>query len=384
MATRLNGIDSIDSIHELVDHTALKMGVPLEDDMVSLVRDLRSARHARAAKASPSVACGGGGAVAHQSLPPPPPLPPPPHGQAGMMQSAAASVWLQTSGIDAPRQMPSLEEGPRQSQLDGLVTPAVTLLRAQARPVSTTADADGAAVPFTPGAAALPFRSHRPRGSSFANGGAAADDGGGAAGQCHASQPPARSPPRGTSSMTLSPPMLRPPSASTAATASRSACPTARPSYLQPTRASQQWSRDAHRPSEAGWTGHPAIEAALNKAYTDEERPAGRAAKGTKHQRTAEASSEDHVMMPHRQRVGVRRWQQHVTDSSADSALRRAATALGDRLAKARALRAWSALRIAHQQSEISRLHQVGLPSMTYSYPSLTDLCVCTCLLRDL
>ena len=66
------------------------------------------------------------------------------------------------------------------------------------------------------------------------------------------------------------------------------------------------------------------------------------------------------MMHPHRCRVAVRRWQRHVTQRSADLALRRAAGALGVRLERARALRQWSALRIAHQQSEITKLHQVA------------------------
>ena len=45
---------------------------------------------------------------------------------------------------------------------------------------------------------------------------------------------------------------------------------------------------------------------------------------------------------------------------TADAALRRAAGALASRLARARALRTWSALRIHKQQNEIEKLHEVA------------------------
>ena len=64
-------------------------------------------------------------------------------------------------------------------------------------------------------------------------------------------------------------------------------------------------------------------------------------------------------LQPHRRRLAVRRWQRYVKQRVAGAALRRAAGALAARLARARALRAWSVLRIARQQSEITKLHQV-------------------------
>ena len=59
-------------------------------------------------------------------------------------------------------------------------------------------------------------------------------------------------------------------------------------------------------------------------------------------------------------RVAFRRWQRHMASRDAYAALRRASMALGYRLVRARALRRWSALRIARQQNEINKLHQVA------------------------
>lgn len=56
----------------------------------------------------------------------------------------------------------------------------------------------------------------------------------------------------------------------------------------------------------------------------------------------------------------IRRWKKRAAQGNANAALRRASAALGSRLARARALRMWSALRLAKQQSEIAKLHQVA------------------------
>ena len=65
-------------------------------------------------------------------------------------------------------------------------------------------------------------------------------------------------------------------------------------------------------------------------------------------------------MRQHKLRVGMRRWKRRVAQRVADAALKRASMALGTRLARARALRQWSALRLARQQGEIAKLHQVA------------------------
>ena len=65
-------------------------------------------------------------------------------------------------------------------------------------------------------------------------------------------------------------------------------------------------------------------------------------------------------MQAHRWRVAFRRWHRYMSSQHAYAALQRASLALGSRLVRARALRRWSALRIARQQNEIHKLHQVA------------------------
>ena len=66
------------------------------------------------------------------------------------------------------------------------------------------------------------------------------------------------------------------------------------------------------------------------------------------------------LIVPFRRQAALRKWRRLVAQRAADKALRRAAAALASRLSRARALRTWSALHIAHQQSEIEKLHEVA------------------------
>ena len=66
------------------------------------------------------------------------------------------------------------------------------------------------------------------------------------------------------------------------------------------------------------------------------------------------------LVRPHRTRMAYRQWQRRVNQITANASLKRAAGALAARLARARALRVWSALRIAKLQDEIGHLHDVA------------------------
>ena len=93
------------SVEELTKQV-MQFGVSetLEEDMVSLVRDLRSARHARSAAATPSATPGAGappafpyGALAlAQTLPGAGSQQP-----TSAAQADAARTWMQTSGVTA-------------------------------------------------------------------------------------------------------------------------------------------------------------------------------------------------------------------------------------------------------------------------------------------
>jgi hypothetical protein len=155
-STRRMPPPSPDSFAGVASHV-LNSGLPLEDDMVSLIRDLRSARHARSSRgASPSPSPAPGQRVSAQLgrarpavapspslLPSPsPPLPPPPPSVAApataatacstaarreVMQVSAAARWMHSSGLEAQRLTPVPVVQPYD-----LTTPAATALRATA------------------------------------------------------------------------------------------------------------------------------------------------------------------------------------------------------------------------------------------------------------
>ena len=196
-------------------------GLPLADEMVSLVRDLRTARHARTARATPPVDSGmqhdemlAMAAVTQRSLSmaaaaaSTEPVPP--------KQVLAAERWLHVTGVDAPR-----------SSAADLITPAVMQLRSEPPTSDTGVGIGGREVPRTPAACissvhqasrsrapmsrvvATPLASGLNRVRAAAASTSSALDGSTALGSSRGQPPPPRSPPHATSPTAApSPPIL--------------------------------------------------------------------------------------------------------------------------------------------------------------------------------